>query len=99
MSGLGNARRLMQDIDAGRAQYDFVEVMACPNGCISGGGQPFAHAEEQAERSEGLYKADQVSRIKRSEENPLMMELYGGLLKGKVHELLHVEYPLAKGAE
>ena len=53
-----------------------------PNGCISGGGQPFAHAEEQAERSEGLYKADQVSRIKRSEENPLMMELYGGLFEG-----------------
>ena len=98
VSGLGNASALIERIRGGE-HYDFVEVMACPNGCISGGGQPFAHAEEQAERSEGLYKADQVSRIKRSEENPLMMELYGGLLKGKVHELLHVEYPLAKGVE
>lgn len=91
VSGLGNATSLIDRIKAGE-HYDFVEVMACPNGCISGGGQPFAHADEQKSRGKGLYAADQLSRIKRSEENPLMMDLYNGLLKGRVHELLHVEY-------
>lgn len=91
VSGLGNASTLIERIKAGE-HYDFVEVMACPNGCISGGGQPFAHADEHRSRGKGLYTADQLSRIKRSEENPLMMDLYNGLLKGRVHELLHVEY-------
>lgn len=91
VSGLGNVSSLIDRIKAGE-HYDFVEVMACPNGCISGGGQPFAHADEQKSRGKGLYAADQLSRIKRSEENPLMMDLYNGLLKGRVHELLHVEY-------
>jgi NADH-quinone oxidoreductase subunit G len=91
VSGLGNASSLIDRIKAGE-HYDFVEVMACPNGCISGGGQPFAHADEHKSRGKGLYAADQLSRIKRSEENPLMMDLYNGLLKGRVHELLHVEY-------
>jgi len=91
VSGLGNVSSLIDRIKAGE-HYDFVEVMACPNGCISGGGQPFAHADEQVKRGKGLYTADQLSRIKRSEENPLMMDLYNGLLKGRVHELLHVEY-------
>ncbi|MEG2119318.1 MAG: [FeFe] hydrogenase, group A [Pseudoflavonifractor sp.] len=96
VSGLGNAVGLIERIQAGE-HYDFVEVMACPNGCISGGGQPFGHAEEHEARYHDLYAADKVSRIKRSEENPLMMELYNGILKGRVHELLHVEYPAAKG--
>lgn len=91
VSGLGNVSKLIERIKAGE-HYDFVEVMACPNGCISGGGQPFAHADEHLERSRGLYNADQVSRIKRSEENPLMLDLYNGILKGRVHELLHVHY-------
>ena len=91
VSGLGNVSKLIERIKAGE-HFDFVEVMACPNGCISGGGQPFAHADEHAERGKGLYNADQVSRIKRSEENPLMLDLYNGLLKGRVHELLHVHY-------
>lgn len=91
VSGLGNVSKLIERIKAGE-HFDFVEVMACPNGCISGGGQPFAHADEHTERGKGLYNADQVSRIKRSEENPLMLDLYNGLLKGRVHELLHVHY-------
>lgn len=91
VSGLGNVSALIERIKGGE-HYDFVEVMACPSGCISGGGQPFAHADEQALRGKGLYTADQVSRIKRSEENPLMLDLYNGILKGRVHELLHVHY-------
>ena len=91
VSGLGNVSALVERIRGGE-HYDFVEVMACPNGCISGGGQPFAYADEQTSRGKGLYTADQVSRIKRSDDNPLMAELYDGLLKGRTHELLHVEY-------
>ncbi len=91
VSGLGNASALIDRIRAGE-HYDFVEIMACPNGCVSGGGQPFAHADEQVKRGKGLYTADQVSRIKRSDENPLMAELYSGLLKDRAHELLHVDY-------
>jgi NADH-quinone oxidoreductase subunit G len=92
VSGLKNADDLVKRIQAGEAQYDFVEVMACPGGCIGGAGQPFAKAEGKLKRSAGLYEADRMSSIKRSEENPLMISLYSGLLKGKVHKLLHVNY-------
>ena len=77
---------------SGEKHYDFVEVMACPAGCVGGAGQPFARNEEKAIRGKGLYEADRLSSIKRSEENPLIMSLYSGVLKGKVHQLLHVDY-------
>ncbi len=96
VSGLGNAARLIEKIKQG-AHYDFVEVMACPGGCVSGAGQPFADAGAHAQRGEGLYSADRLTSIKRSEENPLVMGLYSGLLKGKVHKLLHVHYAGAVG--
>lgn len=92
VSGLGNAEKLIQKIESGEEHFDFVEVMACPGGCISGAGQPFSHQPEKASRMKGIYKADKVSQIKRSEENPLMMALYDGMLKHRTHELLHVEY-------
>ena len=59
--------------------------------------RPFAHLDAKEKRGEGLYKADKLCSIKRSEENPLMMTIYGDMLKGKVHELLHVDY--TKGVE
>jgi len=96
VSGLKNADDLVKRMKAGEAHYDFVEVMACPGGCISGAGQPFAKAEGKLKRGVGLYEADRMSSIKRAEENPLMMSLYSGVLKGKVHKLLHVKY---KGKE
>jgi NADH-quinone oxidoreductase subunit G len=96
VSGLKNADDIVKKVKAGEAHYDFIEVMACPGGCISGAGQPFVKAEGKMKRSAGLYDADRMSSIKRSEENPVMMSLYSGLLKGKVHDLLHVEY---KGRE
>jgi len=92
VSGLRNASELIEKIKAGE-HYDFVEVMACPGGCISGAGQPFAALTEKEKRGKGLYSADKLCSIRRSEENPLMMSLYSGLLKGRVHELLHVTYP------
>jgi NADH-quinone oxidoreductase subunit G len=96
VSGLKNADDLAKKIKAGEAHYDFVEVMACPGGCISGAGQPFTKAAGKLKRSAGLYEADKMSSIKRSEENPIMMALYSGLLKGKVHKLLHVDYSKEK---
>jgi NADH-quinone oxidoreductase subunit G len=92
VSGLKNADDLVQKIKTGEAHYDFVEVMACPGGCVSGAGQPFTKAEGKAKRGAGLYEADRMSSLKRSEENPVMISLYSGLLKGKVHDLLHVHY-------
>ncbi len=91
VNGLKNACDLIERIKTGE-HYDFVEVMACPGGCINGAGQPFSSLKEKEKRGKGLYSADKLSNIKRSEENPLMMSLYSGLLKGHVHELLHVRY-------
>ena len=91
VSGLRNAENLIQKIKAG-AHYDLVEVMACPGGCVSGAGQPVSDSKNKENRGKALYAADKLSSIKRSEENPLMLTLYQGLLKGRVHELLHTEY-------
>lgn len=92
VSGLGNAEGLLKKIKAGEVHYDLVEVMACPGGCISGAGQPYISHRHRGKRGEGLYRADRISTIKRSQDNPLMKELYEGVMKGKVHELLHVDY-------
>lgn len=92
VSGLSNADALVRKILAGEAHYDFVEVMACPGGCVSGAGQPYSSSAAKAERGEGLYAVDRVSSVKRSEENSLVQALYGDVLKGRVHELLHVDY-------
>jgi len=91
VSGLGNAAALIERIKAGE-HYDFVEVMACPGGCVNGAGQPYAPSDTQKARGDGLYATDKTMSLKRSEENPLIMDLYNGLLKGRVHELLHVHY-------
>ncbi len=92
VSGLKNADDLVKKIKSGEVHYDFIEVMACPGGCVGGAGQPFTMFEGKQKRGEGLYAADKMSSLKRSEENPVMMSLYSGLLKGKVHKLLHVNY-------
>jgi NADH-quinone oxidoreductase subunit G len=92
VSGLKNARDLITKIKREEVYFDFVEVMACPGGCVGGAGQPAAAAAEKEKWGRGLYAADRMTAIKRSEENPLMLNLYNGLLKGRVHELLHVVY-------
>lgn len=92
VSGLANADRLMEQIKSGEKHYDLVEVMACPGGCISGAGQPYISHRHREKRGEGLYRTDRISTIKRSQDNPLMDELYATVLKGKEHELLHVSY-------
>jgi NADH-quinone oxidoreductase subunit G len=92
VSGLKNADNIIKKIKAGEAHYDFIEVMACPGGCIAGAGQPFAKADEKYNRSVRLYKVDKMKSISRSDDNPLMDSLYSGVLKGRAHELLHVHY-------
>lgn len=89
VSGLGNAENLIQKIESGEEHFDFVEVMACPYGCIAGAGQPFSHKADKANRAKGMYNVDKQVSIKRCEDNPVVANLYDGLLKGRVHELLH----------
>ena len=90
VNGLAVADELLKKIKSGEAHYDFVEVMACKRGCIAGGGQPTPiGVRTKKARMEGLYKIDQASQIKLSNENPFITMLYSGLLKGKEHKLLH----------
>ena len=80
----------MEQVKAGEVHYDLIEVMACRRGCIMGGGQPpRAGNRTKAARAKGIYNADNVAIIKKPDENPMVMSLYEGLLKGKAHELLH----------
>jgi len=98
VSGLRNAENIIERMKKGE-HFDLVEVMACPGGCVCGAGQPFVGLDQKHERSKGLYAVDSVSSIRRSEENPIMMSMYEGILKGKVHDLLHVHYLEVKGDE
>ena len=90
-SGLGNARRVLEWVKAGEKSYHFIEVMACPGGCVMGGGQPAdgTRALRAQTRTKGLYAADGDMAIKKSNDNPLMDVFYNGCFKGKAHELLH----------
>ena len=91
-SGLANARKVMDQVKNGEKEYHLIEIMACRRGCIMGGGQPTRAGDRtKSLRAKGLYNADNTTIIKKSDENPLVQELYAGLLKGKEHELLHNE--------
>lgn len=99
--GLGNARALMERIRAGE-HFDFVEVMACPGGCVTGGGQPLLGADERnwldlrAERAKALYREDRNTFIRKSHNNPAIKKLYreylGAAGGAKAHKLLHTSY-------
>ncbi len=96
VSGLGNARKIMEALAAGEVEYDFVEVMACPGGCSGGGGQPIVDGEELAdERGQVLWRLDKNSQLRYSHENPDIQELYksylGKPLSEKAHHLLHTD--------
>ena len=97
VSGLGNTRRLLQQIERGEVHYDFVEVMACPGGCVGGGGQPIHDGEELAfARGKKLYELDAESELRYSHENPDIKEIYsdffGKPMSHKAHMLLHTEH-------
>jgi NADH-quinone oxidoreductase subunit G len=94
---LGQAGELVRQIKAGEAEYDIVEVMACPGGCIGGAGQPASNTPEvRQKRSSGLYRADTAMQLRRSQENPLVTSVYqkwlGSAGSAEAHEALHTSY-------
>ena len=97
LSGLGNARRLLDEIRAGRKDLHFIEVMTCPGGCIAGGGQPLgADLSAVRARMQALYTIDHDEPVRASHNNPSVQRLYkeflGEPLSHKSHELLHTNY-------
>ena len=97
VSGLGNARRLLDDLKAGKAHYDFVEVMACPGGCVGGGGQPIHDGQERAGAlGQKLYKLDEERSLRQSHNNTDVIALYdsffGKPLSEKAEKLLHSDH-------
>ena len=101
-SGLANARTILEEIKSGKANYQFVEIMACPGGCIMGGGQPIKSSKIRAEvdvrklRADALYTIDERSIVRKSHENPFMKKLYKDFLEKPGSEiaerLLHTTY-------
>ncbi|MGN0713957.1 MAG: NADH-dependent [FeFe] hydrogenase, group A6 [Anaerovoracaceae bacterium] len=101
-SGLSNAAKLLDRVKSGEANYDFIEVMACPGGCVNGGGQPHQPGEVRnftdlrADRAKALYSEDAAMTLRKSHENPIMKDLYDNYLGEpgghKAHELLHTSY-------
>jgi len=100
--GLFNAKKVLEEIKNGEADYQFVEIMACPGGCIMGGGQPIKSSKVRSEvdvrklRADALYTIDEKSTIRKSHENPAIKKLYEEFLEKpgshKSHELLHTTY-------
>ena len=100
--GLANAQTIMEEIKSGKADYQFVEIMACPGGCITGGGQPIKNAKIQEnvdvhkKRAEAMYSIDEKSVIRKSHENPVLKQIYKEFLgepNGELaHKLLHTHY-------
>jgi NADH-quinone oxidoreductase subunit G/NADP-reducing hydrogenase subunit HndD len=97
-SGLGNARKLMEEIRAGNSPYHFIEIMACPGGCIGGGGNPinFDNLDGVKRRMQAVYEEDVNMKIRQSHKNPAVTKLYDEFLKEplgeKSHHLLHTHY-------
>lgn len=102
VSGLSNARKIMNEIKEGKADYQFVEIMACPGGCIMGGGQPIKNSKTRSEidirklRSDALYSIDEKSVIRKSHENPVIKQMYEEFLQKPgsevSHKYLHTHY-------
>ena len=97
-SGLGNARKLLESIKSGESSYHIIEIMACPGGCIGGGGQPYSHGDVGIlnKRVDAIYKEDNSKAIRKSHENPSIKKLYSEFLGEpygeKAHELLHIHF-------
>ncbi len=100
--GLSNARKLMEKIKSGESEYHFVEIMACPGGCVNGGGQPIQPSEVRSwtdirkERARAIYEEDRDLPVRKSHENPRIKMLYDEFIgkpgSHKAHELLHTHY-------
>ncbi len=102
VSGLGNAQKIMEEIKSGEADYQFVEIMACPGGCIMGGGQPIKNSRTRAEydvrklRADSIYSIDEKSQIRKSHKNPALKQVYEEYLEApgsyRAEKLLHTTY-------
>lgn len=96
--GLGNARKLLEEIQAGKSEFHAIEIMACPGGCIGGGGQPQHHGKSEIirARQQAIYEEDRRLPLRKSHENPYIIKLYeeylGHPMSELSHELLHTEY-------
>ena len=96
--GLGNARKLLNDVRSGKSQFHAIEVMACPGGCIGGGGQPLHHGNSEIikARAAAIYTEDRKKPLRKSHENPFIIKLYDEFLgkpgSEKAHHLLHTHY-------
>ncbi len=101
-SGTANAKKLLRGVEDGTEEVDFIEIMACPGGCVNGGGQPVQDAtvrstvDLKAKRAAVLYNADSDMELRRSHENPCCIKLYEDFLEKpgshKAHEILHTHY-------
>ena len=101
-SGLANAKEILTKVRNGEADYHFIEIMACPGGCVNGGGQPQVHAsvrntvDIRAERAKALYQLDDNAKIRKSHENPSIKKIYAEFYEKpgshKAHECLHTTY-------
>lgn len=97
-SGLGNARKVLEKIQSGEKEYHAIEIMACPGGCINGGGQPYIKGDINRieQRMKAIYAEDETKTIRKSHENPSIKKIYeeffGEPGSHKAHELLHTEY-------
>ncbi|MFW5781434.1 MAG: [Fe-Fe] hydrogenase large subunit C-terminal domain-containing protein, partial [Bacteroidota bacterium] len=96
--GLGNARKLLEDVRAGKSLFHAIEIMACPGGCIGGGGQPLHHGDSSIikARHKAIYEEDEAKTLRKSHENPYIKKLYteflGKPMSEKAHHLLHTHY-------
>ena len=100
--GLGNARALIEKVKSGEISVDFIEIMACPGGCVNGGGQPIVpssvrmDADIRAERAKAIYSEDKSLPLRKSHDNPYIKQLYDEFLGEpcghKSHDLLHTHY-------
>jgi len=94
---LSNARKIADQVKAGNCDYDLIEVMACPGGCVAGAGQPVCEGSEVIlQRAKGLYEADKTLQLHKSQDNPYIQQCYQTTLEKpgshKAHEILHTEY-------
>lgn len=90
--GLKNAEELIGRMERGEIYYDIVEVMACPEGCIGGAGQPFALDSKRDKRAKSLYRTDRSMNLKFSSKHPDVAGIYNDVIKGRNHQMLHVHY-------
>lgn len=97
VNGIGNVKAVMDDVRAGKSPYHFIEVMACPGGCLNGGGAPLLSSPDQvADRMVKMYESDEKNPVRRSHENTQVQELYRDYLEEPCghlsHHLLHTTY-------